>query len=449
MSFTSELFLIFIAVVAVVYWFVPASWRGWFLTVCSYGFYVTWDPPMAAVMAIVTVICYAGAIVIGRSAEDKSRARVAFGITGALVAYVVVFKALPLVGSAKDIVIPLGVSYYTFKLISYVLDVYWGQLKPETHLGRFAAFVAFFPQIVAGPIQRADSFFEQFEHAKAPTLRAFTYGSARILIGLFKKLFVADHLLVVIAPVFANPATMGPGAKTAAFYLFTVQLYADFSALTDIANGTGLLLGMEGVENFNLPFLAPSVSDFWRRWHMSLTGWLRDYVFMPSRMAFRNLGQAGLMLSITVNMMLVALWHSFSLNFIVFGLIHSFLLCIDALTIPFRKRLYKQNPRMKIVTAILGPIFTYHVFALTNVCGAREPSPTLSRSSRVWAGGSAGPPSSVCTIFIWAWPASSLSRPSIMPGAVVGKVNTSQLLRAGAAGLPTRGLRCSIFSPSS
>ncbi len=367
MNFTSEQYLLFIVLVALVYWTVPFRLRPWYLTACSYLFYYSWDPQMAAVMGVITLICYLGGLAIEKNSdEEKRKSPIVFTITALLILFVVFWKALPLVGSAKDIVIPLGVSYYTFKLISYLLDLHWGQIKAERNLGRFAAFVAFFPQIVAGPIQRAESFFEQFEMARRPSLKTIAYGSARILIGLFKKLFVAEHLLAVVSPGFNRPYAVDGFARAASFYLFSIELYADFSALTDISNGSAMLLGMEGVENFNWPFSATSISAYWRRWHMSLTRWLTDYVFMPARMAFRNLGSAGLALAISANMMLIALWHSFSWNFVVFGLIHSFFLCIDALTMQFRKRLYKRTPQAKLAAAILGWIFTYHIVALTN-----------------------------------------------------------------------------------
>jgi alginate O-acetyltransferase complex protein AlgI len=367
MSFTSEQYLLFVAFFAAIYWVIPLRWRAWFLTGCSYLFYYSWDPQMAVVMAAITLICFFGGLAIEKySAEEKRKSTIVFALTAILIAFVVFFKALPLIGTAKDIVIPLGVSYYTFKLISYLIDLHWGQIKAERHLGRFAAFVAFFPQIVAGPIQRAESFFEQFEQARRPSLKMIAFGCSRILIGLFKKLFVAEHLLAVISPGFNNPFAVGSVDRAASFYLFSIQLYADFSALTDISNGSAMLFGLEGVENFNWPFTATSISNYWRRWHMSLTMWLTDYVFMPARMALRNLGNTGLALAITANMMLVALWHAFSWNFVVFGLIHSSVLCIDALTMQRRKRWYKRVPSAKIAAGILGWIFTYHVVALTN-----------------------------------------------------------------------------------
>lgn len=366
MSFTSGQYLLFAVLVAVIYWRIPRSWRAWYLTLCSYGFYVTWNAPMAGVLAAITGVCYAGGLAVERMDSETAKARLAFSLTLGLVGFIVLFKLLPLLSKTKELLIPLGVSYYTFKLISYVLDVNWGVIPAERSLGRFSGFVAFFPQIVAGPIQRSESFAEQFENAKPPGLKVITLAAFRILLGLFKKMFIADRLGLVVDPGFAAPDAADGLARLVSFYVFPIQLYADFSALTDIANGTSLLLGMEGIENFDAPFSASSISDYWRRWHMSLTGWLRDYVFTPLRMSLRNLGTAGLVLSVCGNMMLVALWHGFSMAFVVFGLIHSFFLSVDAVTIPFRKRLYKKIPAARRVAAILGLIVTYNIVALGN-----------------------------------------------------------------------------------
>lgn len=321
---------------------------------------------MACVLAAITAVCYAAGVMIERAASERRKAQITTVVTIALVAFIVFFKVLPLLKPTNNLLIPLGVSYYTFKLISYVLDVNWGVIQAETSLPRFAAFVAFFPQIVAGPIQRKESFADQFENAKSPDLKVIAMGVFRILLGLFKKMFIADRLGLAVDPGFAAPEAVDGLARLVSFYVFPLQLYADFSALTDIANGTSLLFGMEGIENFDAPFSAASISDYWRRWHMSLTGWLRDYVFTPLRMSLRNLGNVGLVLSVCGNMMLIALWHGFSAAFVVFGLIHSFFLSIDAVTASYRKRLYKKSVAARRVAAILGPIVTYHIVSAGN-----------------------------------------------------------------------------------
>jgi len=192
-------------------------------------------------------------------------------------------------------------------------------------------------------------------------------GIGRILFGLFKKVVVADQLAAFVNIGINDVAGSNAGMRLLSFYLFPLQLFTDFSALTDIANGIARLFGIDAPENFEAPFTAASISEFWRRWHMTLTGWLRNYVFTPMLMATRNWGKFGLAFSLAVNMVLIGLWHGFTVAFLVFGLTHAAYLIVDAFTLPYRKRLYKQHPVARGVTSVLGPILTYHQVAAANV----------------------------------------------------------------------------------
>jgi D-alanyl-lipoteichoic acid acyltransferase DltB (MBOAT superfamily) len=258
-------------------------------------------------------------------------------------------------------IVPLGISYYSFKLISYLLDVYWGKMEPAQRLIPFAGYVAFFPQIIAGPIQRSEDFLSQVGGAGT-----VLPGILRIAWGLAKKLIIADHLAPAVNYVYTHVTGLH-GAWSIGFYLWPLQLYADFSALTDIAIGTGRLFGIEGPENFNRPFTATTISDYWRRWHMSLTNWLGDYVFTPLRMTTRNLGNLGLVLSLTINMLAIALWHGISWGYFLFGVIHSVYLVADSLSARSRKRLSKQHPQWEGPRHLLGWFITFHCVCLALV----------------------------------------------------------------------------------
>jgi alginate O-acetyltransferase complex protein AlgI len=259
--------------------------------------------------------------------------------------------------------IPLGVSYYTFKLAGYLIDTYWCVIEPERRLMPILAYTAFFPQIVAGPIQRAQSFLPDVERAESVRLPTVVAGTLRILLGLFKKFVIADNLGRIVNYIYSHLSS-NPGAPVAlGFYGFPLQMYADFSGLTDIAVGAGVLFGIKSPENFNAPFSAASPSEFWRRWHMTLTLWMTDYVFTPLRMSLRNLGTWGLVLSLFVNMILIGLWHGFYLTFALFGVVHGIYLSLDALTQKARKRLYKNHPLADRVTDWVGPVFTFHLVA--------------------------------------------------------------------------------------
>jgi alginate O-acetyltransferase complex protein AlgI len=355
--------VLFVTAVAILYQACPVRWRNCFLLAVSYLFYFTWSLWAAAVLAVATLLAFfAGEWAVG----TKSKAKVTtFAAVMALIAYLFFFKViavLPNNGLAR-LAMPLGLSYYTFKLISYVLDVHWGKIEPERRLTAFAAYVAFFPQIVAGPIQRAGDFLEQVPPPRTGALR----GIPRIAWGFAKKMFIADQLAPAISYVFAHVHTLHSPALMVGFYLFPLQLYADFSALTDVAIGTGQLFGVQGPENFDRPFTAANIAAFWRRWHMSLTSWLTDYVFTPLRIATREAGRAGLAFSITVNFIAIGLWHGLSWGYFVFGAVNAFYLNVDALTARERNRFFKAHPRLDSLGNWLGWLMTFHLVAVALV----------------------------------------------------------------------------------
>ncbi len=365
MSFTSVEFLLFLVLFALLYGLCPRRIQPGCLLAASYLFYsaTNWEATLA--LAASTLLAFLAAILIERFVGKPGAQAVALGTTFLLTVYLIFFKALPLIPTTgwARLVMPLGLSYYSFKLISYVLDVYWGKLQATRDIISFAAFVAFFPQIVAGPIERANQFLPQLGLRPA----AFSDALPRIAWGLFKKLVIADHLAPAVNAVFGNIAGSHAGPLWLAFYLWPLQLYADFSGLTDIAIGAGKLFGIVGPENFNRPFAASSISDYWRRWHMSLTSWLGDYVFTPLRMATRDAGKWGLSFSIAVNMIAIGLWHGITWGFFAFGLVHAVCLIIDSLSLRARKSWFKRNAHLDRVGDWLGWLLTFHVVAIALV----------------------------------------------------------------------------------
>lgn len=359
MTYISIEFLAALAGLAILYRFAPPRLRAWLLLIASYAFYCAWSVPAAAALATVTLLSF----LAGRFAAG-SRA-IALSCVSMLTVYLAFFKIAAVTPGAalSDWIMPLGLSYYTFKLIAYVLDVHWGKIKPEPDLVNFAAYAAFFPQIVAGPIQRPGDFFHQL-----PAVRTSVYrGVSRMAWGLGKKLLIADSLAPAVNYVYARVPSLHGADLLAGFYLFPLQLYADFSGLTDIAIGMGLLFGIEAPENFNRPFTASSISDYWRRWHMSLTTWLGDYVFTPLRMATRRFGNAGLVFSITVNMIAIGLWHGIAWGYFIFGAVHAAYLSVDALTMRRRAQFFKLHPALDRPCTILGCILTFHLAAIALV----------------------------------------------------------------------------------
>jgi len=378
LSFTEPLFVLYLAVCVCLNRLCPARLRPLLILAASYGFYVTWSPLATAILAVLTLLTF-GAGLLAEKARGNGAGLAWLGSATAilLAGYLVAFKIALLTPEhgIAGLVMPLGISYYTFKLISYVLDVYRGALPAEKRIVPFAAYVAFFPQIVAGPIQRPGDFFAQLppKPGSAPS------AVARIAWGLAKKLIIADNLAPAVTFIYAHVLDLHGAPLWVGLYLFPLQLYADFSGLTDIAIGAGQLFGITGPENFNRPFTASSIGDFWRRWHMSLTNWLVDYVFVPLRMATREAGTLGLVLSITINMVAIGLWHGITAGYLIFGLLNAAYLIADALTSRRRARFFKRNPAWESYGSWFGWLLTFHLILVAEVF-FRAPRP----SDAVW-----------------------------------------------------------------
>jgi len=366
-SFTEPLFLLYLTICVVLNRLCPARGRPAFLLVASYVFYCTWSPAAAGLLALLTLFAFGAGLVAERArlTEKASIAWLAPAAAVLLTGYLMAFKVALLTPAhgIAGLVMPLGISYYSFKLISYVLDVHWGKMDAEKGLVNFAAYVSFFPQIVAGPIQRPADFFAQLP-PKPPSM---VEPLLRIAWGLVKKLLIADNLAPTVNAIYGHVSGLQGAPLWAGFYLFPLQLYADFSSLTDIAIGSGQLLGITGPENFNRPFTASSISDFWRRWHMSLTTWLGDYVFVPLRMASRRAGAWGLSFSIAVNMVAIGLWHGLTGSYLFFGLINAGYLVVDTLTSKRRAAFFRKNPAWDRAGNWLGWLLTFHLILIAEV----------------------------------------------------------------------------------
>jgi len=241
---------------------------------------------------------------------------------------------------ASSLLIPLGISFYTFKIISYLADVYLEKCPPETNLLVLGAHIAFFPQILSGPIQRSQDFADQLRNQKQPDGFLFLDGMVLIALGFLKKL-LADQLAVPVNQIFTSPRDYHGLPCLLACYLFPVQLYLDFSGYTEVAIGIGRLFGLESPINFRAPFLATNIQEFWKRWHITLTSWLRDYVFSPLSLHLRNWGLFGLVLSVSINMILIGLWHAATLPYLLFGLLHAVFLCVFIFSGGLRRRMGK------------------------------------------------------------------------------------------------------------
>ncbi len=338
----------------------PAAWglsrrpglRTGFLLAASYFFYMagpkTEPPPASPAYAGLLVFstfldfaCARGIAALRRAGagdhDPRLRAILAASLAGNLgvLAYFkyvnfLVEAATDILGALGveatgfhlDVVLPLGISFYTFQSLSYTIDVYRGRLEPETSFARFALFVVFFPQLVAGPIVRAADLLPQLRRGPRYSRAGMAEGAFRVLKGLTKKIVLGDWIAVQLCdPIFDAPQTYTSAELMLALYGYTLQIYADFSGYSDIAIGLGRLLGYRFPENFDRPYQARDIAEFWRRWHMTLSGWLRDYLYYPLRGALTS--RFGAYAALWLTMFLVGMWHGASWNFVVYSNLHA------------------------------------------------------------------------------------------------------------------------------
>jgi len=243
-----------------------------------------------------------------------------------------------------ELLFPVGISFYTFQVISYLLDVYSGKVEAEKNFAHYALYVSFFPQLLIGPIERYKHLKPQLLNPKPFEYQDFVDGLVRIGWGLFKKLLIADRLAVVANTVFAAPQDFGSPKLIVAIVAFSFQIYIDFSAYSDIAIGTASILGINLIENFNRPYFAKSIIDFWRRWHISLNNWLRDYIFIRLNYKHRRKKPRKLWISIDVmtTFFISGLWHGASWTFVIWGMLHGLYQIIEILTQKIRDKIVNK-----------------------------------------------------------------------------------------------------------
>ena len=312
--------------------------NAWLL-LASYVFYAMADWRMVPLLLAATGVFY----LVGRMVDATVRAQnwraasrwTALGVVMG-VALLVVFKYLDFLGQSfaalftalglrctwatLHIVVPVGVSFFTFKLISYVIELHRQRIAPARDFLQFATYVAFFPTLMSGPIDRPGKFLPQLSDSQRFDRKKAVDGCRQVLWGIFLKMCVADNLAALTDSVWGAPESFAASRLVAAVLLFPLQLYADFGGYSHMAIGVGKVLGFDVAVNFKSPFLARNIAEFWQRWHISLTGWLTDYVFMPLNISMRDWGQVGLMLAVVVNMVLIGFWHGADWTFGLFGL---------------------------------------------------------------------------------------------------------------------------------
>jgi|694.fasta_scaffold22083_3 D-alanyl-lipoteichoic acid acyltransferase DltB (MBOAT superfamily) len=351
MLFNSIHFLIFFPFALLGYFLLPFKARNFWLLLTSYYFYAAWKPEYALLLLATTTFDFALAKAIQNSiAAPKRKLFFIFSLLANL-SVLIYFKYLFFFAEISGFVssdssflshqflLPLGISFYTFQSISYITDVYRKKIPAEKNFITYALFVVFFPQLVAGPIERAGHLISQLQSKHAFDFSRINSGLRRMAWGMFKKVVVADRLALLVDPVFNHPEQFDACVIGFAAIAFTFQILADFSGYTDIAIGAARCFGINLMENFLSPFVANSFTDFWRRWHISLSTWLRDYVYHP--LGGNQKGRLWSMVFIMITFFLSGLWHGAALTFVIFGCIHGFFLALEvyfpALKVPPNK----------------------------------------------------------------------------------------------------------------
>jgi alginate O-acetyltransferase complex protein AlgI len=343
LRFTSYEFWLFFAIVALLFYALPKRARRGFLLFASYYFYARWNAWYVVFLWILTLSDYLIALALEAQRERggrRGRAFLAAGVAANL-AFLGTFKYANFAGSTVaalggmhqspwllTLFVPIGISFHTFQSISYLVDVYRGRIVAARKLADYALFLAFFPQLLAGPIVRAGLFFGELFSWRPPNAADVTCGMSRAMFGLVKKTVVADQFASVANTYFDSVASHpgSPAAWSAAF-AFGMQIYFDFSGYSDIAIGCARMLGFVFPENFRMPYLATSITDFWHRWHITLSTWLRDYVYIP--LGGNRYGVARTLINLMLTMLLGGLWHGAQWAFVVWGGVHGIALCAE------------------------------------------------------------------------------------------------------------------------
>ena len=342
MLFNSLPFIVFFPLVVALYFAFPYRIRWLLLLVASYVFYMWWNPRYAVLIFTSTVIDYFAALQMGKQPDRRGRRKYLYisllgnlGLLGFFkyfnflnesIRAVMDSTGVPYPVPALDILLPVGISFYTFQTLGYAVDVYRGDQKPERHFGIFALYVSFFPQLVAGPIERSKRLMPQL-HTRHPWSYERTLAGLRLMLwGFFKKVLIADGLAEVVDFIYGDPTAQTGIQLAVGNYVFAVQIYCDFSGYSDIACGAAKVMGYDLMENFRRPYFSESMAEFWRRWHISLMTWFRDYVYFP--LGGGRVGRWRTYRNIMIVFLISGIWHGASWKFVVWGAFNAVILIV-------------------------------------------------------------------------------------------------------------------------
>lgn len=366
MSFISLEFVLLLLLCFTLYHLVCEKGRKWILLAAS-GFFIGYFNPVFLVTAlVVSLFTYGAAIRVEKACEKERGSRLIYwsSISCLVLCWIGFRYAHQWIGNS-GIVFPLGMSFYTFQAIGYLTEVYWEEEKAERNLMDFLLYMLLFMKFLSGPIERSADLLPQVRRLSPASYSMMTYGLKLIVVGLVKKLVLADHIAPYIDGVFDSMHTASGVQLLMTCLLYPIELYADFSGYTDMAIGTGMLFGLKLSPNFARPFAAQTTAEFWRRWHISLSSWVRDYLFLPLSSVTRRWGQWGVAASLLVTFLALGIWHGAGWTFAVYGLIQGLVIMWELRTEKIRSKVRKYIGER--LFAILSVIRTYLIFAVSLV----------------------------------------------------------------------------------
>lgn len=384
MLFNSLAFAIFMPIVFILYWAIPQKYRWIVLLIASYYSYMSWNPKYVLLILLTTAVSYICGIYVEKieSAKGKKWCIVIalvvslgvlfffkyFNFFSESVCSILQSIAIPMHPVTLKVILPVGISFYTFQSLSYVLDVYRGEVTPQRNFFKYALFISFFPQLVAGPIERTQNLMPQlFEDRKFDPDKA-SEGLRLMLVGFVKKLVIADALSRYVDLVFDNVHYYFGMTFIFAAILFTFQIYCDFSGYSDIAIGTAKLLNVDLMTNFKSPYFATSIKDFWSRWHISLSTWFRDYVYIP--LGGSRVSKARHQFNLIFTMLVSGLWHGADWSFVVWGGLHGIYQAVEGAAVKRLNKNKKPEEEGKTVSAgkarLIAVVKTVWTFALVS-----------------------------------------------------------------------------------
>lgn len=363
MNFNSIDFLVFFPVVCLCYYAIPRKIRYLFLLICSYFFYMCWNPRYAVLLFTSTVITWLSGLLLAgaeKIQEEGKRERIRkllvalsfisnlailfffkyFNFATAILTRIFATVGVSIHMPVLDVILPVGISFYTFQALSYTMDVYRGEIYAEKNFLKYALFVSFFPQLVAGPIERSKNLLKQINKEHAFDVEKVRSGLLLMLWGFFQKVVVSEYLAIVVDNVYNNYTERTGYQLLIASICFAFQIYCDFGGYSNIAIGAARVMGFELMENFNVPYLSQSVAEFWRRWHISLSTWFRDYLYIP--LGGNRKGNVRKQINLMIVFLVSGLWHGASMHYVIWGGLNGLYQVLGSVLKPARKSIMEK-----------------------------------------------------------------------------------------------------------